>query len=471
MKTVHLTNICGMPQPTTRLRPTTLIPVTAMATFQKNTGDMFLPPVLTLADEGGMLNRDLFVKTILLPAVRFNKKLTNTCLKALKPKAVAHKPLRNSPSDPEEKVLLLNPEIVSSDNVISLGEAGITFLEEHNLESKFGDFPLELKYSDWTSDEVLRSLLPKGVEVPTGFSRIGHIAHLNLRPEQLKYKHVIGEVLMDKNPGLKTVVNKTGEINNEFRFFNMELLAGENNMITTTKEHGHSFEFDFSKVYWNPRLSTEHTRIVGMLNKGDIVYDMFAGVGPFAVPAAKKGCSVLASDLNPESFKWLERNVKLNKINTGSIRTYNLDGREFIRDIVRKDLVKRAEEQNTCCDPHQRTHVIMNLPSLAIEFLDVFPSLLQSIPTGVRGHVQLPTVHCYCFSKEVDTASDVLRRIEAVLSHSIEGALVHDVRDVAPNKEMMCVSFKVPAPVIFGCSTEDLYEATEAPPVKKSRTE
>ena len=42
--------------------------------------------------------------------------------------------------------------------------------------------------------------------------------------------------------------------------------------------------------------------------------DMFAGVGPFAIPAAKKGCTVYANDLNPDSFRFLCENVKLNKV-------------------------------------------------------------------------------------------------------------------------------------------------------------
>jgi tRNA (guanine37-N1)-methyltransferase len=34
----------------------------------------------------------------------------------------------------------------------------------------------------------------------------------------------------------------------------MELLAGENNMVTQARENGFAYQFDFSKVYWNPRL-------------------------------------------------------------------------------------------------------------------------------------------------------------------------------------------------------------------------
>jgi tRNA (guanine37-N1)-methyltransferase len=41
---------------------------------------------------------------------------------------------------------------------------------------------------------------------------------------------------------------------------------------------------------------------------------MFAGIGPFSIPAAKKGCTVLANDLNPKSYHYLQENRKLNKV-------------------------------------------------------------------------------------------------------------------------------------------------------------
>jgi tRNA (guanine37-N1)-methyltransferase len=42
--------------------------------------------------------------------------------------------------------------------------------------------------------------------------------------------------------------------------------------------------------------------------------DVFAGVGPFAIPTAKKGCIVYANDLNPMSYKYLLENISLNKV-------------------------------------------------------------------------------------------------------------------------------------------------------------
>lgn len=46
------------------------------------------------------------------------------------------------------------------------------------------------------------------MDAPSSFETIGHIAHLNLRDEQLPYRHLIAQVLLDKNPHLKTIVNK-----------------------------------------------------------------------------------------------------------------------------------------------------------------------------------------------------------------------------------------------------------------------
>ena len=76
-----------------------------------------------------------------------------------------------------------------------------------------------------------------------------------------------------------------------------------------------------------------------VVNKNDtrplVVADMMAGVGPFAVPLAMPlpfGCStrrsiiVHANDLNPASFKYLEKNAKTN--NCGKrLFNYNMDGR------------------------------------------------------------------------------------------------------------------------------------------------
>eukprot|EP01049_Picozoa_sp_SAG25_P010671 SAG25_NODE_1192_length_3655_cov_5.906637_3_plen_149_part_00 len=81
------------------------------------------------------------------------------------------------------------------------------------------------------------------------FQLAGHIAHLNLRDEQLPFKELIGQVVLDKNtPRIRTVLNKIGTITNEFRVFAHEVLVGEKETKVLVKEGGCTFRFDFGKV-------------------------------------------------------------------------------------------------------------------------------------------------------------------------------------------------------------------------------
>ncbi|XP_070576776.1 LOW QUALITY PROTEIN: tRNA (guanine(37)-N(1))-methyltransferase-like [Ptychodera flava] len=422
----------------------------SIASQLSNVDEMFSPPTGITGMK--TLDRDAFRRVVTVPALKVEKRCLSKLMKSkdfdsviLKRKRCHVKVIRDIGNEGDEKFLLLDPDKVCAPS--SLGDDVIQCLRKNNIEEKLFDYDLEITYKDWTADEILRAAVPPDVEVISSFSRLGHIAHMNLKQEQMEYKNIIGQVILDKNPGIKMVVNKVNTIDNEFRFFEMEVMAGEaETMVVSLKENHCTFEFDFSKVYWNPRLSTEHDRIVGELKKGDVVYDVFAGVGPFAIPAAKKGCQVLANDLNPESHKWLEKNVKRNKMQD-RVECFNLDGREFIRTKLKKDLLERHKINTEIKD--RAFHVIMNLPALAIDFLDAFPGLFNDISDEVRGEMTLPTIHCHCFSKAEDPCKDVRERIEQVLGSELREPHIHNVRDVAPNKEMLCVTFSLPAEVVI----------------------
>lgn len=276
---------------------------------------------------------------------------------------------------------------------------------------------------------------------------------MNLRDSQLEFKSLIGQVILDKNsPQIKTVVNKTNTIHDTFRFFKMEVLAGESNLYTSVKQDGCIFEFDFSKVYWNSRLQTEHRRLVESFDSDDVVCDVFAGVGPFAIPAAKKGCTIYANDLNPASYEALLKNAKINHVKD-NFHAFNLDGRDFVRKMVQlsslsSSLLASSTTNQSVQGNYSRpfTHVVMNLPASAVEFLDVFHGLY----TPHKQLLQLPMIHCYCFSKSQFPGDDAKRQVEKNLGCSLNSECsVHCVRDVAPKKVMVCVSFKLPESVAF----------------------
>lgn len=107
--------------------------------------------------------------------------------------------------------------------------------------------------------EVLARLLPEEITkknlIPSSYETVGHIAHLNLMPIHDKYKKIIGQVLLDKNPNIKTVVNKSEKLENVYRNPTLELLAGRHDFITEQNEGKCIFKLDFAKVYWNSRLN------------------------------------------------------------------------------------------------------------------------------------------------------------------------------------------------------------------------
>ena len=72
------------------------------------------------------------------------------------------------------------------------------------------DYKLKLSYENFTMPEVLKKTLPKDIETPSGFETIGDIAHLNLLENQMAFKKIIGQVVMDKNQHIRTVVTKIG---------------------------------------------------------------------------------------------------------------------------------------------------------------------------------------------------------------------------------------------------------------------
>lgn len=65
----------------------------------------------------------------------------------------------------------------------------------------------------------------------------------------------LAQVVLDKLTQVKTVVNKLHEIDSVYRNFQLEIIAGEENTVVQCRESKAIFEFDFAKVYWNPRLS------------------------------------------------------------------------------------------------------------------------------------------------------------------------------------------------------------------------
>lgn len=428
--------------------------------------------------------KDVTVMAAYFPQPQFLARFVKECKKdILMMPSIKHiVPMENS------KAVLLRDDIVDKEQ---LSEPTRKLVEEFGVQIK--PYTMSLDYSFWKADDILRAVLPEDLldEIPTGFAQAGHVAHLNLRNEFKPYGPLIGQVILDKNSKVETVVDKLDTIDTKFRTFKMNVLAGRDDLNVEQSESGCRFKFDFSKVYWNSRLNTEHERLIDQFKPHEAVADVFAGVGPFAVPAGKKNVVVLANDLNPESFKYLKTNISLNKTDD-FVKPFNLDGREFIRQspklliewansvksVERRRVVKRrkvdpeTKKEITSRDtevtkvdiPKYITNYVMNLPDSALTFLDEFVGLYSD--PEVRKTVEelpdfkLPTINVHCFEKfsphEPEPSLEELhRRIHKRINDIIkcetlfEDFSFHLVRRVAPTKPMFCVTFQLPREVAF----------------------
>ena len=54
-------------------------------------------------------------------------------------------------------------------------------------------------------------------------------------------------------------------------------------------------------------------RLAELFCPGEVVCDLMAGIGPFAIPAARRRVTVHANDLNPRCAHYLRINVRANK--------------------------------------------------------------------------------------------------------------------------------------------------------------
>lgn len=387
------------------------------------------------------LDKSKFNKELSLAVIHLKNVKISAVLPLLKKYLLKLDNLKPIQTKNDTTLIYLNPNMINQwidipeDERRNFESMNITIDNLKNQKETIG-------YDNFTADDIFKSVLPSHQEGLASFTKIGHIVHVNLREHLLPYKNLIGQVLLEKVPGCTTVVNKINMIDNTYRNFKMEVLSGENNMMVRLKECNCTFEMDFSKVYWNSRLSTEHERIIKKIKSNEVLFDVFAGIGPFSIPVAKNKGFVFANDLNPESFKWLNHNIKLNKINTTFITTYNKDGKDFIKNDVKEHLLKYINNTNV--------YITMNLPALALEFLCSFYKLYNS--SELEEVKNPPILFLYCFAKGEQTLAVTKNLILKNMGWDISDKIVEyfKVRTVSSLKEMMRVTIKLDEEILLG---------------------
>ncbi len=210
--------------------------------------------------------------------------------------------------------------------------------------------------------------------IPRSYDVIGDVCILQLPTALYDHRRVIGEAFLKSMKNIRIVLNKAEPLSGEYRVGGYEVLAGEGGTETIYREHGCVFKLDVSKVFFTPRLSAERIRVASLVKPGEVVCDLFAGVGPFSIIIAKKnpGIKVHACDINPRAYQYLVENIRLNRVED-RVNAYLGDARELSEKCL-KNIGDR---------------IIMNLPMSFEMYLDAARNALKKQGGVVHLHVFL----------------------------------------------------------------------------------
>jgi len=167
----------------------------------------------------------------------------------------------------------------------------------------------------WSLKEYLKDFLSEVelASVPAGWQILGDVIIIGI-PEILEDKKTrIAEALLLMYPKCRTVVRDFG-IEGQFRQPKRELLLGSETE-TINKEHGCFFKQDVTKVMYS-KGNLEERKRMSRVGEGEVIVDMFAGIGYFSIPMAvhSRPKKITGIEINPESFAYLKENIRLNKV-------------------------------------------------------------------------------------------------------------------------------------------------------------
>ncbi|MFC4245608.1 class I SAM-dependent methyltransferase [Natribaculum luteum] len=181
------------------------------------------------------------------------------------------------------------------------------------------------------------------------YERLGDVVIVD--EEDDERSRTIADAIVESDLPVETVLNKASKVKGETRVRDWEVLAGEGTE-TVHREYGCEFALDLAEVYFSPRLATERHRVAEQVEEGERALDMFAGVGPFVIPFAKRGADCVGVDVNECAIEYLRENARRN-------------GVEDRVTAIAADVREVAPEYEGWAD-----RIVMNLPHSADEFLE-----------------------------------------------------------------------------------------------------
>ncbi len=157
-----------------------------------------------------------------------------------------------------------------------------------------------------------RQGVPPGA-VPAHWERIGDVVVVRLTEAGRPFASRIAQALA-QTLNAQAVVEDVSGIHGRLRTPEVRILWGTETR-TVHREGGILYSLDVAMVMFASGNVAERVRASELAGPGEVVVDLFAGIGYFTLPIAVRSAvaTVYACELNPVAFGYLEENVRLNR--------------------------------------------------------------------------------------------------------------------------------------------------------------
>ncbi|WP_049971003.1 class I SAM-dependent methyltransferase [Haladaptatus cibarius] len=246
------------------------------------------------------------------------------------------------------------------------------------------------------------------------YERLGDIVLVD-EDDPARAREIADAIVASELP-VKTVLNRASKVKGETRVRDWDVLVGDQTE-TVHREYGCEFSLDVSRVYFSPRLATERHRVAEQVDPDERAFDMFAGVGPFVIPFAKRGAQVVGTDVNDVAIEYLRENARRN-------------GVENRVTAIAGDVRETVSEYENWAD-----RLVMNLPHSAGEFLDTAVSLAEDECV----------IHYYDIQHEDDPFGPGEKAIRAAAEpeYDVSVETKREVRSYAPHELNVCLDVRL----------------------------
>ncbi|WP_121741229.1 class I SAM-dependent methyltransferase [Natronorubrum halophilum] len=252
------------------------------------------------------------------------------------------------------------------------------------------------------------------LEFDPSYERLGEAALIDEDDDERARR--LADAVLESDLPVNTVLNKASKVKGETRVRDWDLLAGDDTEVIH-REYGCEFALDLAAVYFSPRLATERHRVAEQVTDGELAFDMFAGVGPFVIPFAKRGAECVGVDVNEDAISSLRENARRN------------DVEDRVTAICR-DVREVAGEYEGWAD-----RLVMNLPHSANEFLAAAVTLASDDCV----------IHYYDIQHEDDPFGPGEQAIRAAAEpeYDVSVETRHTVRSYAPHEVNVCLDVRL----------------------------